>query len=241
VGGDLTLYVPGEPLPGYLSLPDSVGPWAGVVVLHEAFGLNDDIRRITDRVAGLGYLAVAPDLLARGKVRCLARMLLDLGRGRGESVAQVEGLVGWLRARADCTGRVGLLGFCLGGSMAFLVGCRGDVQVSGVSYGSCPPADQLARSCPVIASYGDRDRVYRRQAARAQVGLGAASVAHDIKLYSGAGHSFMNQAEGHRLTRALTRPLLAVGFDRASSEDAWARIESFFATHLDQEYQTVDK
>jgi carboxymethylenebutenolidase len=125
--------------------------------------------------------------------------------------------------------------------MAFLVGCRGQVQVSGVNYGRCPAPGLLERSCPVVASYGERDRVYRRQAARAQAGLSGASVVHDIKLYSGAGHSFMNQPGGHQFTQALTRPLLGVGFDRDSSEDAWARIEAFFATHLDEENQTVDK
>ncbi|HKY47114.1 MAG TPA: dienelactone hydrolase family protein, partial [Acidimicrobiia bacterium] len=66
-------------------MPSETGPWAGVVVLHQAFGLDDDIRRITDRLAALGYLAVAPDLLAEGGFRCLARLFLDVQRGQGAS------------------------------------------------------------------------------------------------------------------------------------------------------------
>lgn len=232
MGGDLTLYVPGDPLPGYLSVPDGNGPWPGVVVLHEAFGLNDDIRRITDRVASLGYLAVAPDLLARGRIRCLARMALAVQRGDGDMVGQVEQVAGWLRRRADCTGKCGVVGFCLGGGLAFAVACTGTVEVAAPNYGAVPLSHRLSRSCPVVASYGGRDRVFRRQATKAREALEKAGVDHDIKLYPDAGHSFMNQSEGHSIVKALGRPLLAAGFDRDSSEDAWTRIGAFFSRHL---------
>lgn len=232
VGGDLTLYVPGDPIPGYLSIPSSVGPWPGVVVLHEAFGLNDDIRRITDRLAGLGYLAVAPDLLSGGRLRCLARIIGDLRRGDGESVRQVEELAAWLKARADCSGKVGVIGFCLGGGLAFAAGCHGEFQVSSPNYGQAPPPEVLARSCPVIGSYGGRDRIYRRHAGKAKSVLDESGVENDIKVYPQAGHSFMNQPENHSVVKALSRPLMAVGFQRDAAEDAWKRIERFLASHL---------
>lgn len=233
MGGDLTLYVPGDPLPGYLALPDKAGPWPGVVVLHEAFGLNDDIRRITDRVAQMGYLAVAPDLLASGRIRCLARLFKDVQRGGGESVDQVETVVGWLTDRADCTGQVGVIGFCIGGSVAFLLGCNGGVAVTAPNYAKSPGVDRLAASCPVVASYGGRDRVFGKEAAKASAGLAAAGIEHDVHMYPKAGHSFMNQADNHRVTKALTRPLMSVGFQRDAAEDAWSRIEGFFKRHLD--------
>lgn len=232
MGGDLTLYVTGDPLPGYLALPEISGPWPGVLVLHEAFGLNDDIRRITDRVAQLGYLAVAPDLLAKGRIRCLARLFLDVQRGGGESVERVGAVVDWVTERADCNGKVGVIGFCIGGSVAFLLGCDGGVAVSAPNYGKSPSIDRLARSCPVVASYGGRDRVFGKEAAKATARLSASGVQNDVKVYPSAGHSFMNQAGDHRMMKTLTRPIMSVGFQKDAAEDAWSRIEAFFNRHL---------
>jgi carboxymethylenebutenolidase len=232
MGGDLTMYVPGDPLPGYLAMPDRAGPWPGVVVLHETSGLNDDIRRITDRVAQMGYLAVAPDLLADGRIRCLARLFGDVQRGGGESIDRVETVVEWLTDRADCTGKVGVIGFCIGGSVAFLLGCKNVVDVVAPNYAKTPSVDRLARSCPVVASYGGRDRIFGKEAAKATAGLTAAGIEHDVKLYPEAGHSFMNQAEGHTVMVALSRPLMSAGFRRDDAEDAWLRIETFISRFL---------
>lgn len=230
MGGDLTLYIAGDPIPGYLATPESGSPWPGVVVLHQGFGLDDDIRRITDRVATMGYLAVAPDLVAGGGWRCIARLFRDLRRGRGDSVDKVEAVVTWLRTRTDCSGLVGCIGFCLGGGYAFLLGARGQVDVAAPNYGLV--AENVAGSCPVVASYGGKDRVFARSAEKGARLLSAAGVDHDVKLYANAGHGFMNQPEGHPIVAALGRPLLALGYQRDAAEDAWTRIESFFARYL---------
>lgn len=232
MGGDLTIYLPGEPLPGYLGVPEDAGPWPGVVVLHQAFGLDDDIRRITDRLADMGYLAIAPDLLAAGRIRCLARLFRDVQRGRGESVETVSALVDWLKVRADCTGIVGAVGFCVGGGLAYLLGCSGSVAVTAPNYAKAPPDNFWPRSCPVVASYGQRDRVFAKHAAKAREALAQNEIVHDVKLYPDAGHSFMNQTEGHAIMTALTRPFLSVEYNREAAEDAWLRIEKFFASYL---------
>jgi len=232
VGGDLTLYLPGDPIPGYLAMPSPGGPWPGVVVLHQAYGLDDDIRRMTDRLAGMGYLAVAPDLLAEGGLKCLARLFLDVQRGKGDAVDTVQDVVDWISGRSDCSGRVGVIGFCVGGGLAFLLGLTGTVDAVAPNYGKTPREEVLARSCPVVASYGRKDRVFARGATVAERGLANAHVDHDVKVYDDAGHGFMNQVEGHRMMSIFNRPLMTVAYNRAAAEDAWVRIEAFFAKYL---------
>lgn len=232
MGGDLTLYLAGDAIPGYLAMPSQSGPWPGVVVIHQAFGLDDDIRRITDRLASMGYLAVAPDLLAEGGFRCLARLFLDVRRGKGTVVEAVEDVVEWITARSDCSGRVGVIGFCIGGGLAFLLGTSGTVDAIAPKYGKAPDAERLARSCPVVASYGRKDRVLAREAESIEAALAEANIDHDVKVYEEAGHGFMNQVEGHRLMKLLTRPVMTVAYNRDAAEDAWARVETFFGRHL---------
>lgn len=232
MGGDLTIYLPGEPLAGYLGVPEDAGPWPGVVVLHQAFGLDSDIRRITDRLAGMGYLAIAPDLLAEGRIKCLARLFRDVQRGHGQSVSTVLALVDWLKDRADCNGKVGAVGFCVGGGLAYLIGCSGSVAATAPNYGKTPPQALWPKSCPVVASYGERDRVFAKHAVRAKENLAKHEIVHDVKLYPEAGHAFMNQIEDHKIMTALTRPFMSVEYNREAAEDAWLRIEKFFATYL---------
>lgn len=232
VGGDLTIYLPGEPIPGYLAVPNWSGPWPGVVVLHQAFGLDDDIRRISDRLASMGYLSIAPDLLAAGRIKCLAMLFRDVLRGSGENVDRLSSLVDWLKARADCTGVVGVIGFCLGGGLAYLLGGAGSVAAAAANYGKAPPQKLWPLLCPVVASYGGRDRVFGQHATKVERALDGHGIVHDVKLYPQAGHGFMNQTDGHRLVTTLTRPFMAVGYNREAAEDAWRRIQSFFIEHL---------
>lgn len=218
----------------YLASPDGDGPWPAVVVLHEAFGLNADICRIADRFAANGYLALAPDLVGGGRIRCLARAFFDLSRGEGPVVDLATEVVDWLTARQDCdSGRVGVVGFCMGGGFAFLLGLSGKVGAVAPSYAAPPKElERLAGSCPVVASYGARDRVFAKFAEPVRHRLEEAGVSHDVRLYADAGHSFMNKPEGHRIIKLLGRPLLALGYRPTEAEDAWRRILAFFARHL---------
>lgn len=231
MGGDLTLYIVGDPIPGYLATPDGAGPFPGVVVLHQAHGLDDDIRRLTDRVASLGYLAVAPDLVAGRGWRCIAGLFRDLVRGRGEGVETAEAVIDWMTRRADCNGKVGAVGFCLGGGFAYLLGLSGKLDATAPNYGR--PPKSLGGSCPVVASYGGRDRVFRRHASSVADALRENGIPNDVKLYREAGHGFMNQNDEHPVLNALGRPLLAIGYQRDAAEDTWLRIGDFFARYLD--------
>lgn len=219
-------------VPVYLVVPETV-PAPGVLVLHETFGLNDDIRRVARRFASMGYVAAAPDLVGGGRPLCVARALLAAARGRGPVVDDAVGALIWLAGRPEVVDeRVGVAGFCLGGSFALLLGARGRARAVSAAYGAYPGDDAAARLCPTVAHYGGRDRLYRGVAPRLEAALAEAGVPHDVVLYPDVGHSFMNRAEGHGLVKALGRPLLAVGYDPDAAEDAWRRIEAFFARHL---------
>ena len=220
-----------ESLRGSLAVPDGTGPWPGVVVLHEAFGLNDDIRAIADRFAAERYVALAPDLFAWGATpRCLVSTFRDLLRRRGPAHRRVDAAGEWLAAHEACTGRVGVIGFCMGGGFALLAAPRRGYAAASVNYGLVPKDAEtlLAGACPIVASYGAGDRALRGHARRLEVALAANGVDHDVKEYPGVGHSFMNRHSGW--TAVVDR----VGFryGPAEADNAWARILEFFGRHL---------
>src|SRR5215216_6646446 len=180
--------MPATTLPGdvkaHLAVPPvGGGPWPAVVVLHEIFGLNDDIRQQADRLAAAGYLAVALDLYsAGGALRCLKATFRALTHGEGGAVEDIEAARAWAAAREDCTGRVGVIGFCMGGGFALLTAGRG-FAASAPNYAHLPKdLDAALRgACPVVASYGGNDRTLRGTAAELEAALERAGVPHDVK------------------------------------------------------------
>jgi carboxymethylenebutenolidase len=232
--GDLTITggVSTPLLRAYLAEPAGEGPFPAVLVLHEAFGLTQDIRRQADRIAEGGYLALALDLYsAGGRARCLMSTFRTLSAGEGPAVGDVDAGRTWLLARPDCTGRVGVVGFCQGGGFALLAATRGFDAVA-ANYGPVPKNahEALADACPVVASYGRKDVAMRGAAATLEAVLTELDVPHDVKEYPGVGHSFLNQGTLGRFG-ALER-VLGLNYDSAVADDAWERILAFFEVHL---------
>lgn len=228
--------IPGasERLAGVLARPAGSGPWPGVVMVHEAFGINPVLRRQAERLAAAGYLVLAPDLFSEGGARrCLGATFRSLVTGRGRAFADIESARSALVKRADCTGRVGVIGFCMGGGFALLLSTHGYDAVS-VNYGRLPgDLDSLAGACPVIASYGGRDLSLRGAAVKLDDALGRLGVTRDVKEYPDAGHAFLNDEQtGPAALRPLLHRVLGAGPDPEASADAWRRIEEFFSEHL---------
>ena len=213
--------------------PVGSGPWPGVVVLHELFGLTNDTRQQADRLAAAGYLALAPDLFSRGggAVRCLRSTFASLASGTGPVYDDIEASRRFLTERADATGRVGVIGFCLGGGFALMTASRG-FQASAPNYGPLPRDLQavLRGACPVVASYGARDRGLRGAAAALQDALEGAGVTYDVKEYADAGHSFLNRHNAGPFS--VLEKVAGLNYHEPSAEDAWSRILRFFDTHL---------
>jgi carboxymethylenebutenolidase len=221
-------------LRGYLARPAGAGPWPGVVMIHELFGLDDVMRGHADRLAGLGYLTLAVDLFtAGGTARCLVATMTAMIRGHGRAFADISAARDYLAASGDCAGKIGVIGFCLGGGFALLTAGDG-YAAAAVNYGQLPRHldEALAGACPIVGSYGGRDRSLRGAAGRLDAALEKAGVTHDVKEYPAAGHAFLNDAEaGPRPLRPLLR-VAGIGPEPESAKDAWGRIEAFFAAHL---------
>ncbi len=221
-------------LTGYFAQPSGSGRWPAIVVIHEAFGLDEAVRRHVERLAAMGYLSLAPDLFSDGGTRhCLASTMLAMTSGHGKAYADIAAARHWLLQRAGCTGKVGIVGFCMGGGFALMTLDTG-FDVAAPNCGPLPGdlAAALAGACPVVGSYGGQDRGLRGAADKLAAALNEAGVLHDVKEYPAAGHSFLNDAmSGPRLLRPLQK-VLGMGPDPAAAADAWRRIEAFFAEQL---------
>jgi carboxymethylenebutenolidase len=230
--------VPGgsQGLTGVFEQPAGEGPWPGVVLVHEAYGVTDVMRRQVSRLAQAGYLALMPDLFSQGgSRRCLVATMRSMRTGEGRAYLDIENARAVLAARPDCTGAVGIIGFCMGGGFALVSAVGHGFDVASANYGY-PPRDlddDLRGACPIVGSYGALDHSQTGVAAKLEASLTRLGVPHDIKEYPNAGHSFLNDAEsGPAAVRLLTKRILGAGPEPESATDAWRRIEAFFAEYL---------
>jgi carboxymethylenebutenolidase len=228
-----TYPAPAGPVPAYFATPTGPGPWPGVVVLHEGFGMTRDIVRITDRFASNGYLSITPWLFHRGnKAVCIVRTFQALRNGEGVALEDITAARHHLVADSRCTGNVGVVGFCMGGGFCLALAPRGLFNVSAPNYGDWPKdVSDLANSCPTVASYGARDRLLKGAATKLETLLAEGNVPRDIKEYPDVGHCFMNDLNTRGPLRVI-QSIARMSYSAAEAEDAWQRIFAYFGEHL---------
>jgi carboxymethylenebutenolidase len=229
----VTVPTPQGDMQAYVATPSGEGPWPGVVVVHDALGMSRDVRNQADWLAGAGYLAVVPDLY-RGsrKLTCFMRFIRDASQPLGD----IDATRDWLAGRADCTGTVGVIGYCMGGGFALMLAPGHNFAAASVNYGMVPKDTEraLAGACPVVGSYGERDFGLRGAAAKLSGALAANGIPHDVKEYPGATHGFLNDHDPADIP-ALAKPLLkltGMRYHDPSAQDARRRILEFFDAHL---------
>jgi carboxymethylenebutenolidase len=210
---------------GHLAKPSGSGPWPGLIVIQEWWGLDEQTKSIADRFAQVGYLAFAPDLyhgeLAKlGDSEKAASLAQKYGPGAS---AELETVFDALKAHPDCSGKVGSVGFCFGGRMLLTLALTRPLDAVCTFYGGGMQQifDRLsAIKCPVLGLFGDQDQSI-------PVGtvewfdklLDQIGIEHEVVIYPNSGHAFFRDSDPK-----VYKP--------EAAKDAWERATKFFAGHL---------
>nr|MDP2191004.1 dienelactone hydrolase family protein [Rhodoferax sp.] len=208
----------------YVAKPANVsGRLPAILVVHENRGLNPHIEDITRRLALDGYLAFAPDALTplggypgdEDKARALF-VQLDQKKTQQDFISAA----GVLKARPDCNGKIGVVGFCYGGGISHMLATQLPDLAAAVSfYGNHPPAQDAAKvKAPLLIHFAGVDERINAAWPAYEAGLKAAGARYTAHSYGGTQHGFNND----------TTPR----FDAAAAKLAWERTMAFFAQHL---------
>jgi carboxymethylenebutenolidase len=207
----------------FFARPKAGGPFPGLILIHEIYGLNDNIREIAGRFAAEGYAALAVDLFAnRGRAFCMMQAFHGLlFRPLGNPLlADLQSAYAFLGELPGVDGkRLGAVGFCMGGGYALQMAVtQQGLKAASVFYGSNPrPLEAVARACPVVGSYPQKDFT-ARSARELDKALTRYDVAHDIKIYPETRHSFFGRQR--------------TPFEVEAARDAWTRMLAFFSQHI---------
>lgn len=210
-------------LSGAIAEPASAAKVGGVVVLQEWHGLNDQMKGKVDSFAKEGFVALCPDLY-HGKVATndqdAATLMNQLDWGR--AIQDIAGATAHLRGHARCNGKVGVLGFCMGGALAFAAALNVEGLACAVPFYGLPqiPPDQLAKiHVPVQAHFAKTDEWAKASVAEEiQKKMRAAGGHMDLYVYD-AGHAFMRETDPSK-------------YDATSAKLAWERTLDFLRKHL---------
>ena len=230
----------GKAMGGYLARPEGRDQKPGVIVWMEIFGINSHIRDVVERVAAEGYVALAPDFFHRtgpgveygyddagmaGGMKLLMKLDAD------EMISDARAALKYLRGRPDAAGKVGAMGFCIGGHMTYLTACETDVDAAASFYGGGIAAAKgmggkpstVGRSAKIsgrlLCLFGEKAALIPpAQVDAIRAALSRAGTDHEVVVYPGADHGFFCD---QRAT-----------YQKEAAEDAWKRVKALFRERL---------
>jgi carboxymethylenebutenolidase len=213
----------GSEVAGELAEPSGTAKAPALVLVQEYWGINAHVKSLVDRLAKEGFLVVAPDLY-HGKI---AKDAAEAGKlmtelDTGAAVQEIGAAAAYLREHPRGNGKVGVIGFCLGGALTFASACHLPGLDAVVPFYGVPPADKVDYSkvtAPILAHFAKNDAwasVDKAEAIKKQVEAAGGSM--QLEIYD-AGHAFVND----------TRP---EAYDETSAKLAWQRSVDFLKKHL---------
>jgi carboxymethylenebutenolidase len=206
-------------LGAYMVHPSGAGPWGAIVVIHENRGLNPHIEDVARRFAKAGFLALAVDLLSPlggtpGDPDQARELIGKLDQG--QTTANQQAALNWLKSRTECNGKVGAVGFCWGGGQVNqLAVAEPGLDAGIVYYGRSPELDRVAQiKAPLLLHYAGLDTRINEGVPAFLAALAAAGKEFTSYTYDGADHAFNNDTNQAR-------------YNRPAAELAWTRTIAF--------------
>lgn len=219
----------------YVAQPKDGGSYPGIVVLQEAFGVNDHMKKVTDRIAAEGYVAICPDIYHREAERVIPfsdmqKAIATLQRVQDpKAMEDVGAALAHLKSQSNVkAGSLGVIGFCMGGRLTYLTAAHhaNDIKAAVPYYGGGIPMGNpspLSRTgeikCPMYLFFGAKDQLIPMdQVGQINTQLTTQKVPFQMKIYPNAGHGFFCDERG--------------SYDEKAATDAWDKTKAFFAQHL---------
>lgn len=237
---NITIPVGSDSMPCYVARPEGSETLPAVIVWMEIFGVNSHIQEVTERVASEGYVALAPNFFHR------VAPALNLGydeAGMNEGIehmmkltannmiADQKAAIAYLKGRSDVSGKIGAMGFCIGGHMTYLTACENDIDAAVSFYGggiAAPEApggapSTLSRTakinCPIVCLFGALDaHIPPEHTSAVDAALKEHGRDGEVVIYDDADHGFFCDQRA--------------SYHAASAGDAWTRVKDMFATNL---------
>lgn len=220
----------------YVAQPKNGGNYPGVVVIQEAFGVNDHIKKVTDRIAAEGYVASAPDIYHRESERIIPYSEMPKAIAAmqrvvdGKAMEDVGAAIAHLKSQSNVkAGSVGVIGFCMGGRITYLAAAHhaNDVKCAVPYYGGGIPMGNpspLSRTkeikCPMYLFFGAKDQLIPKEhVEQIKAELTSNKVPFQLEVYPDAGHGFFCDDR-------------AMSYNEGAAKNAWEKTKAFFAQHL---------
>ena len=217
----------GPEIRAYVARPSKPGPHPAVIMIHEFFGLNEDIIGKAQALADEGYVVVAPDVFRGSTTQQIPRAIFQVITNGAEQVnTDVDAVMTWLTSQPDVQAdRTGIIGFCFGGRTSLLYSLHNNqIAATAVLYGNPVIDVERLKSLPgpVLGIFGEADQSIPLDSVRKfEAALNEAGVPNEITIYSGQPHAFVTSIEAIRLG--------------GPQGEAWQQILDFLAQSLQSE------